>query len=306
LTVVSYYIIMHDNGKVVYILEELMKKKLLAVILTLITVSALSAKSNKPIKLNWNDGGPRYVTYMTITGKTGFITTPSAYCAPMGTLMLGYEHTFSSRWNVWGSILKATFTPHSIVEFGFSKKLAYMDGPNSPTHFQFDSTPFFLHYKVRFLDWGNGAVAFGQDFDLVPDNSGSPSRGGMSTTIYFVFTGVSTLAGSFNFGIGKTFYLTRMPDSNINFFASWVYSFAQLDDRLQLCLDFSNADFAAGNGTYRVSNEDRAYLNAQVRGVLIKTPRFQWTMMFALYDVLDIGFSGFHASLGTTFNIDLY
>lgn len=281
--------------------------KKLSIIFFIMLISGLFANQTT---LNWGEGGPRFVTYATITGKTGFITTPSAYCAPMGTLMLGHEFTFSSRspFGALAFIPKITFTPHHMFEFGFSKALAYGDFPTP--HFHFDSTPFFLHYKVRLLDWGKGAIAFGQDFDIVPDDSGGRSRGHHSTTIYVVFTGVTTLIGSFNFGFGKTFYIGRWPDALFNFYASYVYSFAQLDHRLQLLLDVSNADYRAGDDRFKVATEDRAYLNFQVRGVLIKTPRFQWTLMAAIYDILDIGGTvgsvNVNASIGTTFNIDLY
>ncbi len=126
-----------------------------------------------------------------------------------------------------------------------------------------------------------------------------------------IFTGVTNLIGSFNFGFGKTFYFTRYPDMLINFFASWVYSFAQLDDRLQLVIDFSNADYRAGDDRFKAATEDRAYLNFQVRGAVVKTPKFQWTLMFSLYDIFDLRGSAptyvsINASLGTSFHIDLY
>lgn len=282
----------------------------------LIVLFPLCVNANKKQSgLNWGAGGPQYVTYATITGKTGFITTPSAYCAPMGTLMIGNEFTFSSRAvnGFMAYIPKITFTPHHIFEFGFSKEFAVEDGPNSPSNFHFDSTPFFFHYKLRFLDWRTGAVALVQDFEVVPDNSGSPSRGYSSTTLYFMFTGITTFIGSFNFGFGKTFYFTTRPDLLFNFYASWIYSFAKLDHRLQLLIDFSNADYRAGDGRFKVADEDRAYLNFQIRGVVIKTPKFQWTIMATIYDTLDIGgaFSAnpsinLNASIGTTFNIDLF
>ncbi|MCG8568625.1 MAG: hypothetical protein MJB14_00660 [Spirochaetes bacterium] len=286
-----------------------MKKNLIFMLLIFAGLSLFS-KGN----ITWKAGAPQFVPYMTTTGKTGFITTPSAYCSPMGTLIFGHELTISSRSpvGVLAVINKVTFTPHWIFEFGFSKELAFLDSP-SP-HFYFDSTPFFMHYKVRFLNWNHGALAFGQDFDLVPDNSGNPSRGLMSTTIYVMFTGVTDFIGSFNFGFGKTFYFTDVPDLLFNFYISWVYSFAKLDHRLQLVLDFSNADYRAGEDLFKVAHEDRAYLNFQVRGVPVKTKQFQWTLMMTFYDLLDMGgtavpgavYVNFNMSIGTTFNIDLY
>lgn len=263
--------------------------------------------------LNWGEGGPRYVTYSTITGKTGFITTPSAYCAPMGNLMVGGEFTFSTRapYGALAAIPKLTFTPYHLVEFGISKEFGYEDRPNTGANMYFDSTPFFLHYKIRIVDWRSGAIAFGQDFDVVPDDSGAPSRGNSSTSMYVVFTGVTSFIGSFNFGFGKTIYFTRNQDALFNFYASWVYSFEKLDDRLQVLLDFSNADYRAGNDYFKVATEDRAYLNFQIRGVLIKMPKFQWTLAATLFDLLDAGGStpysvNLNASISTTFNIDLY
>src|SRR4030042_2793388 len=235
-----------------------MKKNIL-ILLFLIIFSLASSIS---AKLYWKYDGPTFVTYPTITGKTGFITTPSAFCAPMGTMMFGFEQTFSTKSPIGAMavINKFNFTPHYMFEFGFSKEPAFLDAPGrnriqppgapilEPLHkgqFYFDSTPFFWHYKVRLVCWevGNSpaAVAFGQDFEFVPDNSGSESRGYSSTTIYVVFTGVTTLIGSFNFGFGQTFYFTHWPDLLFNFYASWVYSFAKLDHRLQLVIDFSNA-----------------------------------------------------------------
>ncbi len=292
-----------------------MRKFLLFILFFLISYTIFSAGKSTKSVLNWGAGGPQYVTYATITGKSGFITTPSAYCSPMGTLMIGAEFTFSSRSTYGGLafIPKITFTPHHMFEFGLSKDLAYHDGPNAPSNFYFDSTPFLFHYKFRFLDWRSGALAFVQDFEIVPDNSGSPSRGYSGTTLYLMFTGVTTFVGSFNFGFGKTFYFTRVPDLLFNFYASWVYSVTKLDDRLQFLIDFSNADYRAGDDRFKVANEDRAYLNAQIRGVLIKTPKFQWTLMATLYDLLDAGGAwdsaphlNLNASIGTTFNIDLY
>ncbi|MCK4799062.1 MAG: hypothetical protein KAT05_16935 [Spirochaetes bacterium] len=291
-------------------------KRVFILFLFVISFSYSIASSNKG-SLNWGAGLARYVSYMSITGKTGFITTPSAYCAPMGMLSFGVEQTFStrSRIGVLANIQKVTFTPHHIFEFGFSKALAFLDVPSPTVYpygrgvnngFYFDSTPFFIHAKLRFLDWGRAALAFGQDFDIVPDDSGSDSRGYMSTTIYIVFTGVTTKVGAFSLGFGKTFYLMHIPDVKFNFFAAYVYSFAQLDHRLQLCFDLSNADYRAGASQFRVADEDRAYLNFQLRGVLVKTKRFEWTMMAAFFDLLDIGSIGFNASIGMTFNIDLY
>lgn len=275
--------------------------------------------------VQWKKDGPTFVTYPTINGKSGFITTPSAFCAPMGTLMLGFEQTFSTRSPIGllAVINKITFTPHYMFEFGFSKELGILDAPGSalqpagapilegdpPRTYYFDSTPFFWHYKVRLFAWEvkgfDAAVAFGQDFEYVPDNSGAPSRGYSSTTIYVVFTGVTTVIGSFNFGFGKTFYFTRQPDLLLNFFASWVYSFAKLDHRLQLVIDFSNADYRAGDDFFKVATEDRAFLNFQIRGVPVKTKRFQWTLMAAIYDIFDLD-RQLNCSVGTTFNIDLY
>lgn len=288
-------------------------KKISIFIFMILLVYSHAAKGKSA--LNWSEGGPQFVTYPTITGKSGFITTPSAYCAPMGTLMFGADFTFTSRvpYGALATVPKISFTPHHIFEFGFSKEMAYHDEPNAPSDFYFDSTPFFFHYKVRFLDWRTGAIAFGQDFEVVPDSSGTPSRGSSGTTMYFVFTGVTTFIGSFNFGFGKTFYFTRRPDLLFNFFASWVYSFSKLDDRLQLLIDFSNADYRSGNDAYKIAHEDRAYLNFQIRGVIVKTPKFQWTVMASLYDMLDVGGDwgpyvhvNISASLGTAFNIDLY
>ncbi len=287
-----------------------MKKFLLIIAITLF--SALFVNGSQAA-LNWGAGGPTFVQYLTITGHTGFITTPSAYCAPMGTLSIGYEHTFSTNatYGAMASILKLTFTPHHMFEFGFSKELAYEDRPSGQSQFYFDSTPFFFHMKLRFLDWRDGAVAFGLDIDITPDMSGTSSRGGMSITPYFVFTGVTTLLGAFNFGFGKTFYLDKAPDMLINFFASWVYSFAQLDHRLQLVIDFSNADYRAGDSRFKAASEDRAYLNFQIRGVVVKTPIVQWTIMATLYDMFDLGgrppvYVTFNASIGTSLHIKLY
>lgn len=289
--------------------------KKLCIVISLLFI--LSCMYSKP-KLYWGEG-PRFVTYMTLTGKTGFVTTPGAFCAPMGTLMLGVEQTFStlSPIGVVANVHKLTFAPFNVFEFGYSKALAFLDEPSPTTYqngtrntgFYFDSTPFMFHAKVRLFAWGNenkAAVAMGQDFDVVPDDSGSSSRGYISTTVYFVMTGVTTLIGSFNFGFGKTFYFLHWPDFKFNFFASWVYSFAQLDHRLQLCFDVSNADYRAGAARFKVAGEDRAFINFQVRGVVVKTKRFQWTLMAAFYDVFDVGVGGFNASIGTTFNIDLY
>lgn len=296
-----------------------MKQKVL-LILTFITIIQ-SIHS-----VTWMKDGPTFVTYPTITGKSGFITTPSAFCAPMGTLMLGFEQTFSTRSpvGILAVINKITFTPHYMFEFGFSKELGILDAPgrdriqtpggsiegsDPPYAYYFDSTPFFWHYKIRLFAWEvrgfNAAIAFGQDFEFVPDNSGAPSRGYSSTTIYVVFTGVTTIIGSFNFGFGKTFYFTTYPDFLFNFFASWVYSFEKLDHRLQLVIDFSNADYRAGDNYFKVATENRAYLNFQVRGVPVKTKRFQWTLMAAIYDIFDWD-RQLNVSVGTTFNIDLY
>lgn len=279
--------------------------------------------SGRPTLAWKEDGGPRYVTYMTLTGKTGFITTPSAFCAPMGSLLIGFDTTYSTKspYGFLAAIGKITFTPVWFFEFGFSKALSPIDTPSAAGMY-FDSTPFFIHYKFRFLNWhtdndgvSDGAVAFGQDFDILPAiYEGGPSRGFASTTIYVMFTGVTTIIGSFNFGFGKTFYFTTYPDLLFNFYASWVYSFAQLDDRLQLCIDFSNADYRSGDDRFKVATEDRAYLNFMVRGVIMKRKRFHWTAMFALYDLLDLDGTaqgamiaiGLNASLGMTFNIDLY
>lgn len=287
------------------------KKFLLAfIILSLLFNLNAQKKSSRQSKLNWGAGGPQYVQYLTITGKTGFITTPTAYCAPMGTLALGWELTASTRarYGVMAIINKITFTPHHIFEFGFSKALAFDDEP-SP-YFYFDSTPFFGHMKLRFLDWGDGALALGLDVDIVPDNSGGPSRGYMSLTPYIVFTGVTTIIGSFNFGFGKTFYLTRYPDAFLNFFVSYVYSFAKLDDRLQLVFDISNADYQAGTERFKIATEYRAYVNFQVRGVVVKTPRFQWTMALTLYDIFDLPGTvlaiNLNASFSMNFHFDLY
>lgn len=297
-------------------------KKITLILFFIIIFSFFSSIS---AKLYWKYDGPTFVTYPTITGKTGFITSPSAFCAPMGTLMLGFEQTFSTKSPIGAMavINKINFTPHYMFEFGFSKELAFLDAPGpriqppgapilDPRYqheYYFDSTPFFWHYKVRFFCWevGNSpaAIAFGQDFEFVPDNSGTPSRGYSSTTVYVVFTGVTTLIGSFNFGFGKTFYFTTYPDLLFNFFASWVYSFAKLDHRLQLVIDFSNADYRAGTDFFKVADEDRAYVNFQIRGVPVKTRRFQWTLMAAFYDLFDLA-KGFNASVGTTFNFDLY
>jgi len=289
-----------------------MSKRFLLILLSFVLLVNLTAQKNGRSKttFNWGAGGPQYIQYLTITGKTGFITTPTAYCAPMGTLAFGWELTASTRSNygVMAIINKITFTPHHIFEFGFSKALAFADTP-SP-YFYFDSTPFFGHMKLRFLDWGQGALALGLDFDIVPDNSGAPSRGYMSITPYIVFTGITTIIGSFNFGFGKTFYLTRMPDAYLNFFASYVYSFAKLDDRLQLVFDISNSDYQAGSNSYKIATEDRAYVNFQVRGVVIKTPRFQWTMALTLYDIFDLPGNvlviNLNAGFSMNFHIDLY
>jgi hypothetical protein len=310
-------------------------KNFLLITVIIIGCNLLSAKAT----FTWKEGGPVFATYMTITGKTGFITTPSAFCAPMGMLMIGFEHTMSSRiWHGQVAIInKITFTPHWMFEFGFSKALGYTDVPSPvtftnpingvsntyPGHY-FDSTPYMLHFKVRILNWENGAIAIVQDFDYVPDDSGQASRGLSSTTIGVFFTGLTTLVGSFNFGFGKTFYFLHTPDLLFNFYVSWVYSFAQLDHRLQLLIDFSNADYQAGADEYKIAHEDRGYLNFQIRGVPVKTARFQWTLTFTLYDILDMGgrpyanptpgpydpnfnyVVNFNCGIGTSFNIDLF
>jgi len=280
------------------------------IILCLIFNLNAQKKTGKKATFNWGAGGPQYVQYLTITGKTGFITTPTAYCAPMGTLAFGWELTASTRapYGVMAIVNKITFTPHHIFEFGFSKALGFADTP-SP-YFYFDSTPFFGHMKLRFLDWGDGALAFGLDVDFIPDNSGGPSRGYMSITPYIVFTGITTIIGSFNFGFGKTFYFTRIPDAYLNFFVSYVYSFAKLDHRLQLVFDISNADYQAGDDNFKIATEYRAYVNFQVRGVVVKTPRFQWTMALTLYDIFDLPGTvlaiNLNAGFSMNFHIDLY
>ena len=159
--------------------------KNLSTIIVFHSLFSLHAKNEKG--LNWGEGGAQFVTYPTITGKSGFITTPSAYCAPMGTLMIGADFTFSSRapYAALAVIPKITFTPFHLIEFGFSKALAYYDEPNTQANMYFDSTPFFFHYKIRFVDWYKGAVAFGQDFEVVPDDSGHSScSSGTSSILY--------------------------------------------------------------------------------------------------------------------------
>lgn len=281
-----------------------------------------SPVKNPEIGLNWKEGGPRYTTYQTITGKNGLILVPTAYCAPMGTLTLGGEFTFSTRSPYGGlaAIPKITFSPFYLFEFGFSKEFGYDDVPRkgwrqtlpySQSSGYFDSTPYFFHYKIRMLDWRFGAVAFGQDFEYVPDNSGSSSRGASSTTIYAVFTAVTRFFGSFTFGLGKTFYFTRLPDARINFYAGWIYSVPGLGDRLQFAIDFSNADYRSGEDYFKMATEDRGCLNFQIRGILVKLPKFQWTLTATWYDFLDLSngyypYVNINGSLATTFNFDLF
>jgi len=96
----------------------------------------------------------------------------------------------------------------------------------------------------------------------------------------------------------------------MNFYASWIYSVAKLDDRLQFALDISNADYRAGEARFKVANEDRAFLNLQIRGVLVKVKKFQWTMALTAYDVLDVSGGPYginiNAGLSSSFNFDLY
>jgi hypothetical protein len=55
------------------------------------------------------------------------------------------------------------------------------------------------------------------------------------------------------------FTLQDVPDAMLNFFTSYAYSFAQLDDRLQSVLDFSNVDYRIGEKRFKIATDFNIY-----------------------------------------------
>jgi hypothetical protein len=272
---------------------------------SLLTITNLQAFEK--IKLNWTDNTADYFSYMSITGMSGFITTPGAYNKPQGTISLGSDFSFSTRaaYGALAGIAKLSFTPQACIEYGASKELAYLDSLSQGGMY-FDSTPFFFYYKVRFIDFGFAALAFGECFEWVPDQSGSAPRGFNSTTLYLIFTGISDILGVFNAGLAKTFYFSVLPDHNFIFFAAWLYAIKPLDRRLQFCLEFSNGDYRAGASEFKATGEVFFMLNAAVRGIILKKKYITISTMLAFYDLVDISEIAFNTSLGLDININLY
>ena len=232
------------------------------------------------LEISWGPV-PGYVTMNTLAGPTGYIMVPNAFTPSQFTLALATGVMFSPftyHPDIWVNYMpcQVNFAPFHIWEVGISKDFSFHD--DASPHFVTDSTPFLIHTKLRVLRFNSGALAIGGMCDVVPDDSGAPSRGHSSFTFYSVVTGQTSLFGEFSVGIGKTFYFLHYPDFLINFYVGWLYSIKQLDDRLQFAIDFTNADYRAGHWRFKVGTEARAIANAEIRGVIIKHKVIDWTI----------------------------